>query len=48
MSKMQRAEMGASGLKMLWQLPEMVSSLQKDVFFFQPEEMITQNEYKVG
>ena len=33
---------------MLWQLPEMVSSLQKDIFFFEPEEIITKKEHKVG
>ena len=48
MSKMQKQRKLPTGeSQWLWQLPEMVSSLQKDVFFFQPEEMVTKKEYKV-
>lgn len=49
MSSMQRPRMlpGALQPQMLHQLPEMVSSLQKDVYFFKPEETVTMQEFQV-
>ena len=47
-TKQRRRRLSKDKSQMLWQLPEMVSSLQKDVFFFEPEEMVTKKEHKVG
>ena len=49
MSRMQRPRMlpGALQPQMLYQLPEMVSSLRKDVYFFQPEETVSLQEFEV-
>ena len=34
-------------MEMLWQLPEMVHSLQKEVFFYPPEEMVPKKQQQV-
>ena len=49
MSQLQRPRTlpGRSAPTMLYQLPEMVSSLRKDVYFFQPEETVSLQEFEV-
>ena len=49
MSRMQRPRMlpGALQPQMLYQLPEMVSSLRKDVYFFKPEETVSLQKFQV-
>ena len=45
---MQRQGNLPGGTEMLWQLPEMVHSLQKELFFYQPEEMMPKKQHKVS
>ena len=44
---MQRPRPLPEGTEMLWQLPEMVSSLQKELFFYPPEEVVPKKEHEV-
>ena len=44
---MQRPRKIAGGIEMLWQLPEMVHSLQKELFFYPPEEMVPKKQQQV-
>ena len=48
MSQIQRPRELPTGIEMLCQLPEMVSSLRKEVFFFEPEKTVTLKEYHVS
>ena len=44
---MQRPRDTRGGTEMLWQLPEMVHSLQKELYFYLPEEMVSKKRYQV-
>ena len=44
---MQRPRHLPGGIEMLWQLPEMVHSLQKELFFYQPDKMVPEKQYQV-
>ena len=46
-SQMKRPRHLPGGIEMLWQLPEMVHSLQKELFFYPPEEMVPKNHNQV-
>ena len=48
MSRIQRPRELPTGIEMLCQLPEMVSSLSKEIFFFEPEKTVTLNQYQVS
>ena len=37
-----------TGIEMLCQLPEMVSSLTKEIFFYEPEKAVTLNQHHVS
>ena len=48
MSQIQRPRILPTGIEMLCQLPEMVSSLRKEIFFFEPEKTVTLIQYQVS
>ena len=44
MSQIQRPRILPTGIEMLCQLPEMVSSLRKEIFFYEPEKTVTMKQ----
>ena len=44
---MQRPRPTAGGIEMLWQLPEIVHSLQKELYFYPPEKTVPEKQYQV-
>ena len=44
---MQRPRPTAGGIEMLWQLPEIVHSLQKELFFYPPEKLMPEKQHQV-
>ena len=48
MSQIQRPRVLPTGIEMLCQLPEMVSSLRKEIFFFEPEKTVTLKQHHVS